>query len=216
MIQRRAALIRFWAGVAAIVVLGCAFAAVDLWGGVRAIGVSPRLLGFSMVVAATLVVSGSVGWVRSWPAEERGKRTLFAALGLSAFAALVGGGLTAYYAARLGPSGAICRRAQCAQTRAERGRLLKEGLGPLFPVIDPGYACIELERERRALEASNACPTVVLDDTPCRCDRQLWSAGHPATCAGGKHTTCESRTGGPRTLGCASDVVTEQLSICTP
>ncbi len=213
---RGVAIARFVGGVVWIVGLGCAFAAVDLWGGVRALGVGPRFLGISMVLAATLVLSGAVGWVRSWPLEERPRRALVAALALALFAAVGGGGLFAYYAARLRPSAVICGRAQCAATRAERDRRLQEGLGPLFPVIDPAYECVALERERRALESSRACPTVVLDDTPCRCGQQEWSAGHPARCPGGKRTTCESRGGGGPSLGCAGEFVAAQLLVCTP
>lgn len=148
-LRRRAATLRFFAGVALAVVLGCALAAVDLWGGVRALGVGPKLLGVIVVTSAALVVSGAVGWVLSWPQEERQKRGLMAGGAVSAIAAGLGGGLFAYYAARLGPSGDLCQKAACAGTREERERLLDEGLGPLFPVIDPAYECIALERERR-------------------------------------------------------------------
>lgn len=167
-VRRRAATLRFFAGVALAIVLGCALAAVDLWGGVRALGVGPKLLGVVVVASAALVVSGAVGWVLSWPREERLKRGLVAGGALSATAATLGGGLFAYYAARLGPSGALCHKAACAATREERERLLDEGLGPLFPVIDPAHECIALERERREgrpTEESRAVRAIL------RCDR---------------------------------------------
>lgn len=63
--------------------------------------------------------------------------------------------------------------------------------GPLFPVVDPADDCIELEGERRKLEASKACPT-------------------------GKRMTCERRGAAPRTLGCRSEYMESQLRLCAP
>ena len=64
-------------------------------------------------------------------------------------------------------------------------------LGPLFPVVDPADDCIELEGERRKLEASKECPT-------------------------GKRMTCESRGAAPRTLGCPSEYMESQLRLWAP
>lgn len=213
---RRSGLLLVIAGVVLSIVLGSLLAAVDLWGGVRSLGVRPRSLGVAFALAASLLGWGAVRWLRSWPAEERVKRGLQAALGLAALAAVLGGGLFAYYAARLRTSDAICARAQCALTRAERDALLDEGLGPLFPVIDPGGICLDLERERRDLRAKRTCPAVVLDGQPCSCGGQSWSAAHPDRCPSGR-TSCQSRAAGRGpTLGCAREYVARQLARCSP
>jgi hypothetical protein len=165
-VRRRSAILRFFAGVALALVLGCALAAVDLWGGVRTLGVGPKLMGALVVAAAALVISGAAGWVLSWPKEERVKRGLVASAALAALAGAVGGGLFAYYVARLAPSADLCRKAACATTREERDRLLDEGLGPLFPVIDPAYECIALEGERRE-GRSTASSEAMRSTIPC-------------------------------------------------
>jgi hypothetical protein len=215
--RRRSAVLRFVAGVGLAVVLGCAFAAVDLWGGMRTLGIGPRVLGVLVVASTALVVSGAVGWVLSWPEAERARRAFMALAALAVVAGGSGGGLFAYYAARLTTSAETCRKAACASSRAERERLLDEGLGPLFPVIDPDYACIALEDERRKSRPAvpmGPCTEPLFDDVPCQCGSQAWTAHNGARCTSGRRTTCEVRGGGLRTIGCASDHVAEQLR-CT-
>jgi len=212
-VRRRSAVLRFVAGVGLAVLLGCAFAAVDLWGGVRTLGIGPRAFGVLVVASTALVVSGAVGWVLSWPEAERARRAFVAFAALAVVAGVSGGGLFAYYAARLTTSAETCRKAACASSRAERERLLDEGLGPLFPVIDPAHTCIELEDERRKsrMVPMAVCTEPLFDDVPCQCGSQTWTAKHEARCTSGRRTTCEVRGGGLRTIGCASEHVAEQL-----
>jgi hypothetical protein len=214
LVRRRSAVLRFVAGVGLAVLLGCAFAAVDLWGGVRTLGIGPRAFGALGIVSAALVVSGAVGWVLSWPEGERPRRVFMAVAALTVVAGVSGGGLFAYYAARLETSAETCRRAGCASTRAERERLLDEGLGPLFPVIDPDYACIALEGERRKSRQNvtmDMCTEPLFDDVPCQCGSQAWTAHSEARCTSGRRTTCEVRGSRLRTIGCASDQIAEDL-----
>ncbi|GEM_PF-3547963 len=195
--------------------LGCLFAAVDLWGGIHRLGVSPRTLGGLMLLGAGLLAAGVWRWLGAWPRELRLRRALQATGVLALLAAILGGGLFTYYALRLDVSAEICARAGCESTRASRERLLDEGLGPLFPVIDPAYACIELERQRRELRARGACPAILLDDTPCQCGRERWDPASSPRCPSGR-TTCQSRGAGPASLGCASDHVARALAGCNP
>jgi hypothetical protein len=213
--RRRSGLWLFAGGVATVLALGGLFAAVDLWGGIHTLGLSPRTLGSAMLLGAALLVAGVWRWLGSWPRELRLRRALQATGALALLATLLGGGLFGYYALRLGVSAEICARADCETTRAGRERLLDEGLGPLFPVIDPAYACIELERQRREHRARGACPTVLLDDTPCRCGRERWDPASSPRCPTGR-TTCQSRGAGPVSLGCASDHAARALSACGP
>lgn len=191
-------------GVLGGVFVGCALAAVDLWGGVRALPFGPKGLVAMVVVSGTLIVVGALGWVKTFPAELRLVRSLQALGGAAVLACALGGGLFAYYAQRRLPSGRICASAECATTRAAWEAKLDEGLGPLFPVIDPGSPCLALERERRALVASGTCPHAVFDDTPCTCGTQAWDRRAPH-CATGR-TVCEYREERRAyALGCAQD-----------
>lgn len=197
--QRTRAALLFFAGVGAIVAFGSVYAAYDLWGGV------PRGLWRLMqglVAAGVIGVGlGGVRWVRSWPEDQRLRATLRAALVLAVLAAAIGGALFTYYVERRGPSRAICLPAAFAPTLAERQERLAEGLGPLFPVIDPDSECLGLKRELDALMEHGQCPLFPPDDAPCRCGAALHEPGVPR-CADGP-TTCESREGARGdALGC--------------
>lgn len=201
------------AGIASAIALGCAFAAVDLWGGPRALGIRPRGLAAMIVACAIAILAGAIGWIRSFPREQRLRRGLVALALLAAVGSLSGAGLFAYYAARLEPSDRICLRAQCELVSSERQRILNEGLGPLFPVIDPGSKCLLLERERREWETRRTCPLVPLSDQPCDCARERWDG--TSRCGTGL-TTCEYRADlGETKLGCAAARTAERLIVCS-
>lgn len=212
---RRRGVLLFSIGAAGAVVLGCALAAVDLWGGVRALPVRPRTFAVSAVACAVAIVAGAYLWLRSFPSEQRLLRGAQATGALALLAAVIGGGLFAYGAQRLRRSDEICLRAECATSRREREDLLREGKGPLFPVIDPGFECLRLEKERRDLEARAACPAIPMNDAPCQCGDEGWTGA--SRCDSGP-TTCELR---PQTkrwgLGCAGlQTVTRVRACATP
>lgn len=197
---------RIFAGVFALGVLlalafGAVLAAYDIWGGVpRALWPVARRL---FIGAVLFVIAGGVGWVASWPAGERLRASLRAGLLLAGLGALGGGALFLHYLSRWDTSRRICAPALIAPTRAAREAALREGLGPLFPVIDPHSSCLQLERERRELEASGTCPSFVMDDVACRCGSERWTPGGAARCASGP-TACQYRSErGGSTLGCA-------------
>ena len=194
----------FFTGVAALITFGSVYAAYDLWGGV------PRNLWRVMQALAVLALSGTivggVRWIKSWPSEARLKASLRAVAVLGTLAALVGLGLFTYYVERRAPSRRICSKAQLTESLSERKKLLREGLGPLFPVIDPDSTCTELKRELDALEESGECPFLPPTGARCLCGQDLWVSSAPA-CESGR-TTCEWRPQGDReanALGCVTE-----------
>ena len=190
----------FGIGVLLLVAFGCVLAAYDLWGGVPR-GLA-RPMGALAAFGAVLVVLGAVQWVRASPPGKRLRAALLSGAAAAVLAAGLGGGLFAYYAARLGSSARICRPGREAPLRAARDAALSEGLGPLFPVIDPSFECIAMKRELDELDRDGTCPRFVLDDAPCSCGSQRWT-GASAPCATGR-TTCQWRVGSRQTeLGCA-------------
>src|SRR5688572_26834638 len=136
----------FTVGVLLAIGFCCLLAAYDLWGGV------PRqwwpLARWLARGAALCVVTGGIGWLLAWPAGERLRAAMRAGIGLLVLAALGGAALWFHYAARWKTSRLVCAPALIASTRAEREAALREGLGPLFPIIDPHDSCLQLERER--------------------------------------------------------------------
>jgi hypothetical protein len=210
--MRRPGLALFFVGVGCAVAFGCFLAAYDIWGGI------PRgwwPLAHALFIAALLfVVTGAFRWIVSFAPGERRRAVFRAVLALAGAAALIGGVLFAYYMMRWESSRRICAPALVAPTRAEREAARKEGLGPLFPVIDPNYACIQLERERIELERSGDCPSFVMDDVPCTCGKERWiGKASPKRCPDAP-TSCEMRgdwkakNDGPspeRGIGCPSE-----------
>lgn len=179
--RRRSFAVLFAVGVALAVGFGCLLAAYDLWGGVpRALWPLARRL---FIGAGFAIVTGAIGWVTSWPKHERMVASLRAAAILAGVAAVSGAALWTHYAVRWKTSRLVCAPALVAPTRAAREAALREGLGPLFPVIDPHSSCLRLVREMRELDASGACPTFVMDDVACRCGKERWTPASPKRCA---------------------------------
>ncbi|MEZ4383232.1 MAG: hypothetical protein R3A79_18030 [Nannocystaceae bacterium] len=200
MSERTRAALLFFVGVAAFVTFAAIYAAYDLWGGVpRGLW---RFLSMSLVLGVLGVGFGGARWIQSWPAEERPRRALRAAIVLGAIAASVGGALYLYYDVRRETSRAICSPGHFAPTLQERQEILAEGLGPLFPVIDPDSECTALKRDVDALVEEGACPLFPPRDAACRCGRDVLRAGE-SRCANGP-TTCERRDDDPtESFGCA-------------
>ncbi len=201
--SRRTYAVLFALGALSALAFGALLASYDLWGGIpRSLWPIARWLLSGGVV---LMAAGAVGWVTTWPRADRTRAVLRAVVVLAGLAALGGGALWFHYISRWETSRRICAPAVIATTRTERERALRDGLGPLFPIIDPNYACLELERERRDLAEHGTCPTFMMDDAPCTCGREPWTSGSTARCKDGP-TTCEYR--GAETglaIGCAGD-----------
>lgn len=206
--SRRISAAVFGAGILLAIVFGSVLATYDLWGGVpRTIWPVAQLL---VRVAVVCLIGGGVGWVRSWPPSERLRATVRAGAVLIALGAFGGGALFAHYASRWTTSRLICAPALIAPTRAAREAALREGLGPLFPLIDPHGSCLQLERERRQLQETGECPTFVMDDVPCHCGRESWQPSSTARCATGP-TACQYRNDVGQSLGCAEQGSTYTL-----
>jgi len=198
-LRRRAFAGIFVIGVLLATAFGCMLAGYDIWGGI------PRELwrtaGGLLAGAFICVTIGIIGWVHSWPKHARGRALLRAAVFLLGVGALSGAALWMHYVSRWKTSRLICAPALVATSRAAREAALREGLGPLFPVIDPHGTCLELERDRRKLEASGTCPMFLMDDVPCRCGNEIWQPGRTPKCTT-QPTTCESHDTTENTIGC--------------
>jgi hypothetical protein len=196
---RRLALALFVLGVTCAVGLGCLIAAYDLWGGVpRRLWWLARVLG---VLAVSLLVAGGTGWLRTFPPSARGKAAFRAVLVMAAIAAAAGAALWFHFVALRQSSRLVCAPALVAPTRAERDRALAEGLGPLFPVIDPHHSCWTLLRERDELQRDGRCPLFVMDDVPCLCGDRRWEPRTATRCESGP-TVCSTRGSA---FGCADE-----------
>ena len=191
--------ILFALGLLLTIAFGCLLAAYDLWGGVpRQLWPTARWL---LRGGVACLLTGGVGFIWSHPAGQRARALWKSALALAALGTLGGAALWFHYLSRWKTSRLICAPALIAPERATREAALRDGLGPLFPVIDPHGSCLTLLREQRALEDDGTCPSFVMLDTACRCGRQAWSPGNPPACPNGP-TACQSRDGAT-TLGCA-------------
>jgi hypothetical protein len=167
------------------------------------------------VAAVAGVSGGGIKWIRSWPAGQRRRPVLRAGLGLVAVAVVIGGSMFAYRARLHETSRRVCAPALIAPTRAEREAALRDGKGPLFPVFEPHYSCVQLEEERRELERSGTCPEIVMDDVPCTCEAQRWTGASssrrcpngPTSCAPHPEPNRRNDYGSmpERVLGCAGE-----------
>jgi len=200
MTRRFLAFVSCGLGVLLLVAFGCVLAAYDLWGGVPRGLVRP--MGSVAAFGVLLVIAGAVQWVLAFPSGKRLRTALLSGAAVAVLAAGLGGGLFSYYAVRLDSSARICRPGRKVPLRAAREAALDEGLGPLFPVIDPSHECIEMKRELDELDRDGTCPEFVLSDAPCTCGTQRWTKAS-VPCATGP-TTCQSRSTSNRSeLGCA-------------
>jgi len=198
--RRFLAIMSFALGVLLLVAFGCVLAAYDIWGGVPRGLVRP--MGAVAAVGALLVVVGAVQWVLAFPPGKRLRVALLSGAAVAVLAIGLGGGLFSYYAVRLDTSTRICQPARKAPLRATRDAALSDGLGPLFPVIDPSFECIEMKRELDELDKSGTCPEFVLNDAPCTCGKQRWTK--TSTPCATAPTTCQWRSASDRSeLGCA-------------
>lgn len=202
MTRRASAVLLFSLGAAAVVAAGCVLAAYDLWGGVpRPLW---RLVRGLLLAALTLMLIGGARWFTSFPVGQRLRAALRAALVLSGLAAVLGGGLVAYYLARWQPSRRICAPARLLPSLAARHEALARGVGPLFPVIDPNPACITLKHELDELATRRTCPLVPPAEARCRCGTDTWTGPQSGPACATGPTTCEWRPERQAdALGCA-------------
>jgi hypothetical protein len=190
----------FVLGLLCFAAIGALVAAYHDWG-----GVPPHLWMKAKTVAmggAGGVALGGLGWFFAVPMGQR-LRDAGWALGTILLAGIASGAaLFLHYSLRLDTSHKICAPALITSTRASRDAALQQGLGPLFPVIDPHPSCVQLERERRALDRNGECPEFVMDDTACTCGSERWEASSKARCTPGP-TSCEYRDDKKaRAIGC--------------
>lgn len=192
----------FVLGLLCFVAVGALVAAYDIWGGVPPhLWTRARTLA---MVGAGAVVLGGVSWFFSVPKGQRLRDAAWTLGTLVLVGAASAAALFIHYTVRWDKSHKICAPALITSTRPARDAALKEGLGPLFPVIDPHHSCIQLERERRAFEKHFACPEFPMEDTPCDCGGMRWDGASRARCTTGP-TSCEHRAEKKaRALGCAS------------